>query len=440
MMKKAKTLVRTGSILRLIGGIAMLVAVIALLINSKIKGETISNDLLAPIIGFSIMGIASLISSIVDLTLAKHLDDRTSAIIVMIFGILSLPIGLFDFFGGKIALDEEAKRIKELYGEEADAIIKRRNSITKGVLIGMLVVYIAITGVMYLVNVAGFNGMFSLDRFVEGFTVDVFGQALLGNKNVKQIAEAASYVYIPFLIGLVYALFQGCCPAIGYSHPRIKRLFFALAYVAGAALYIFYLVRAISLFPSEYSESFKNSVTVTKWACYLFPLFYVVALTLAMNLTCSASAFILGLVHKANHKQMKPGFSIVAAIITFIVAVLCVAFARDFALLVVKLALIIAQAIISLISVLIGFAMLVILLSLVVPNAVVRKVSFGDGSYLITEEHGDKGSIGHYSKVKFVDKDGYVHDETGPNGIGYFEQEDIEKINNLVDEKTKDKE
>lgn len=422
-MKKAKSLVLVGSILRLIGGIALIAMAIIGFISSKGKGGTVSKEDLVPVIGFAIFGIVSLITSIINLTLAKRLDDRTSVIIMMIFGFLSLPVGLLDFFGGKVALDEDTKRIKELYGEEAGAIIKRRNDITKGVFIGMLVIYVATIGVMYLVNVNGLNGLLSIDRFAERFTMNVFGQALLGNSNVKQIAETASYIYIPFVIGLVYALFQGCCPAIGYSHPRIKRLFFTLTYVAGAALYIYYLVRAISLFPSEYSESFSHSVPVTQWSCYLYPLFYAVALTLAMNLTCSASAFILGLVHKVNHKKMKPGFSVSAA--------------RDFALFILNLSLMIAQAIISIVSVLASFAVIVLFLGLF-PNAVVRKVTFGDGSYLLTEEHGEKGTIGHYSKVKYVDKEGYVHDETGPGGIGPVEEKDIDKINDFVDKNTKE--
>ena len=312
----------------------------------------------------------------------------------MICGLVSLPIGLLDFFGGKAALNEDSKRAKERYGEESARKRILPNKAITGVFIGMIVIYFALTALMYVVmnvddGVIGSGGPYSIERLKMDYIKILFGGNFTGDATALEIASMSLAILIPFLFGFLYAIFQGCCPSIGYRYKNVKLVIFGITYLVVLVLYVVFLFRFPPLLNKLLIRSVNREENVTKLAGYLMPLFYAFALNLLMNVTSYASGLVLTIISKIRSKPMKQGFSIIGALVTFAVLLGGTPLVEVVTMFFLNLAVIVMRVVIAIISFLLLFAILCLVLG-ELPNRVVR-IRFDDGSAIEVNQYKNKG-------------------------------------------------
>ncbi len=411
-MKKAKSLIIIGSTIRLIIGVVLGAFLTmaynefitkypneaAMFYHSDAKGEYVA------IIGFSILAFAWIFTAIINYICVSMLQKRSAAIITMICGFLSLPIGLLDFLGGKEALNEDSRLAKERYGEESARKRILSNKAIKGVFIGMVIIYFALTALMYVTNVDsgvfGSGGPYSLERLKTDYVRTLFGNNLTGDANALEIAAISLLTLVPFLFGFLYAIFQGCCPSLGLRFKNVKRVIFGLTYLFAFVLYALFLFRLPPLLNKVLAKGIAHSMDVTKIAAYLMPLFYVFAFGLLMNVTSYASGLVLTLICKFRTKPMKQGFSIIGAFVTFGVILGGIPLVEAIVLLMVDLAVVVVKAVIALIGFLVLFALLCAVIG-ELPNRIVT-VHFDDGSSIEINQYKNKG----YSTSRYINSNG----------------------------------
>lgn len=411
-MKKAKGLIITGSTIRLVIDIVLGIFVafaynefvtkyqdeVSMYYHPDARGEYVA------IIGFTIFVTIFILTAIIDYICVAMLEKRGSAIITMICGLISLPIGLFDFFGGKAALKEDSRRAKERYGAEGARKRILSNKAITGVFIGMLVIYFVLTAFMYITNVdgglIGSGGPYSFERLKMDYVQTLFGKNFTGDATALEIASISLYVLIPFLFGFLYAIFQGCCPSIGYRYKNVKLVIFGLTYLSAVVLYVVFLFRLPPLLNKMLTRGVTQETGVTKMAAYLMPLFYAFAFSLLMNAASYASGLVLTLISKIRPKPMKPGFSIIGALVTFAVLLGGIPLVEVLTVLLLNLAIAMMRAVFAIIGFLILFAVLCAVLG-ELPNRVVS-IRLDDDSSIEVNQYKNKG----YSTATYINSNG----------------------------------
>ena len=441
-MKKAKTLAIVGCVIRLVSACFLLIAFFLLLKENQSSyrgtdyaslsyGTKSSN---API-GVVMVVLASilLLVSIINLICVGCIKHRAACIVLMVTGILTVPVGLFDFFGGKVGLSANAEMARENYGEEAAARIAHQNKLIGKAFIGVLITLAIASGLFAFMNMNSDmfrNSLFNFEHMSSSYAAKLFGSALAESEEAKSIANLSLMTLIPLILGYAYSAFLGCCPSFSWRHRGIKTIVYAISYVACAVIYIVFLTRFFSLFSALETKGLEGNVTIKKLTAMLSPLVSVAAYSVPMFLMASLPGWIVCLIAKMRHKHPKEGFNFLAAILTLAIALGGFALSGGALFAVLDLVEKIIDAIAKLISFLIGCALLFALICFVggfFPQRVTR-FTFSDGSYYEVEQYGSGPTS--YGEGKWHNSDGSYR--ASDNG-DYFSSDEMSKMDDYVD-------
>lgn len=414
-MKTAKTLITVGTVIRLVmGTVLMALSLLAFLElarqssngggslyqENKIRQSSVS------IIGFAIFGLIYVISSIISLATLGKLRKTGVVIMNMIFGLLTLPVGLFCFFGGKVALSNKTQWAKENLDPGTAEKIERHNKAIWGTFLGMLLIYAALSACMFFLNLA--DGAHVIQSTMNSYQNLVFPGAEA--EEATTLTNLSFAVLIPLALGYLYSFMLGCCPSFACRHRLSQFVVYGICYLASAILYVVFLVN----FFQGYDAVASSGLSGNRVLFWVIGAASPVLLFVVFNLPMYLMAFIPPLVRisiwKARDKEPKEGFSFLAAILTFACCFLGVIFARWVFFSFVEFVLMLIKAIAALISAIIGFALVLLLIFFALsffPNRVM-KFTFDDGSYYIVEQY-DNGAGGSYAKGVWHNPNGSVN-------------------------------
>ena len=440
-MKKAKTLATVGCVIRLVFACTLLIAFFLLLKENQtsyrgtdyasLSYGTKSSNAPLGVVTCVLAGIYLLVS-IINLICVGNIKHRVACIVLMVTGILTVPVGLFDFFGGKVGLSANTEMAEEMYGEEKAARIAHQNKLIGKAFIGVLITLAIASGLFAFMNMNSEmfkNSLFNFQNMSANFAHKLFG-SLGESDEAKSIANLSLMTLIPLILGYAYSAFLGCCPSFSWRHKGIKTIVYAVSYLACAVIYIIFLTRFFSLFSALETKGLEGNVTIKKLTAMLSPLVLVIAYSVPMFLMASLPGWIVCLIAKMRHKYPKEGFSILAVILTLVI------FFGGFALMegvvfgLLDLVAKVIDAIIKLVSLLIGACLLFLLICFVgsfFPQRVTR-FTFSDGSYYEIEQYGSGPTS--YGTGRWHNSDGSYR-LTDNEDI--FFSDEMNKMNDYVD-------
>ncbi len=441
-MKKAKTLATVGCVIRIVFACALGVACFLLFkeyqsaYNATNYGPTRDQLQSSKMPMIMVTGVLSgffLLISIINLICVGNIKRRPACIVLMVTGILTVPLGLFDFFGGKVGLSANTEMAEEMYGEEKAAKIAHQNRLIGKAFIGVLITLAIASGLFAFMNMNSEmfrNSLFNFEYMSSSYAGKLFGSALAESDEAKNIANLSLMTLIPLILGYVYSAFLGCCPSFSWRHRGIKTIVYAVSYLACAVIYIVFLTRFFSLFSALETKGLEGNATIKKLTAMLTPLVSIAAYSVPMFLMASLPGWIVCLFAKMRHKHPKEGFNFLAAILTLITAFGGFALMGGAVFAVLDLVEKIIDAIAKLISFLIGCALLFALICFVggfFPQRVTR-FTFSDGSYYEVEQYGSGPTS--YGEGKWHNSDGsYRLTDNGD----VFSSDEMNKMNDYVD-------
>ncbi len=434
-MKTAKTLITVGAVIRLVSGIVSMAFSLfdflglawesfsgsgsggSLFQENKILQSSVS------IIGFAIFGLIYVISSIISLATLGKLHKTGVVIMNMVFGLLTLPVGLFCFFGGKVALSNKTQWAKENLDPATAEKIERHNKAIWWSFLGMLFVYAALSACMFFLNLA--DGAHVIQNLMSDYQKLVFPGAKA--EEATTLTNLSFAVLIPLALGYLYSFMLGCCPSFACRHRLSQFVVYGICYLASAILYVIFLVNFFQGYDAVVSSGL-NGNTVLFWVIgAASPVLLFVVFNLPMYLMAFIPPLIRISIWKARDKEPKEGFSFLAAILTIACFFFGVLFARWVFFSFVEFVLMLIKAIAALISAIIGFALVLFLIFFALsffPSRV-TKFTFDDGSYYIVEQY-DNG----YAKGAWHNPNGSVNvnDHTD-----YYFGDEVNDLNDYVD-------